>query len=231
MLVALLAAGRGERFGGGKLDADLHGRPLGGWALRTARALKSPVVAVVGPEVPEFLADARADITLLPNPDRAGGMGSSLALAARHALTLRADGLLVMLADMPFVRADSLHRLIDAAQPTGAAACRYPGAFSSEVEPPNDLENAAIKGKREPFRFDQKRKVSSGRLGAPACFAAVWLPRLTGLAGDEGARALLNRGGSVAGIDVAPEELADIDTAADLIAARPPDSIRSNAPE
>ena len=33
VFVAVLAAGRASRFGGGKLDADLAGKPVGQWVL------------------------------------------------------------------------------------------------------------------------------------------------------------------------------------------------------
>jgi molybdopterin-guanine dinucleotide biosynthesis protein A len=77
--VAVLAAGAGRRFGGGKLDADLAGRPVAAWALGAAQALGASVHVVAGPDVPACLA-GRADLTI--NPDAASGMGSSL----RHAL-------------------------------------------------------------------------------------------------------------------------------------------------
>ena len=35
--VAVLAAGRGKRFGGGKLEATCAGKPLGRWVLDAVR--------------------------------------------------------------------------------------------------------------------------------------------------------------------------------------------------
>ena len=61
--------------------------------------------------------------TQLVNPHPDQGLGSSLAIAARHALAVRASSLLVLLADMPLMDAAYLQQL--AAQPPPAAT-RYP---------------------------------------------------------------------------------------------------------
>lgn len=59
----------------------------------------------------------------LINPQARSGMGTSVALAARHAQESGADGLLVCLADMPFVSESLLGQLV-------AAFC---GGDSSEI--------------------------------------------------------------------------------------------------
>ncbi len=124
-LVALLAAGLGTRFGGGKLDAPCAGRPLGHWALATAQALGAPVVAVTGPAAPAFL-DA-VPVARLVNSAPAAGLGGSVALAAEAARGQGADWLLVVLADMPLVRPDTLARLVALAQDHGLAATDHGG--------------------------------------------------------------------------------------------------------
>jgi CTP:molybdopterin cytidylyltransferase MocA len=121
-LVAVLAAGRASRFGGGKLDAACAGKPVGQWVLdAVATAQLAPGVIVTGPQVPAF-AHAAGGWSLLENPDPARGLGSSLALAAAAALA-QARALLVLLADMPLLSAGYLARL--AAIP-GPAATSYP---------------------------------------------------------------------------------------------------------
>ena len=114
-LVAVLAAGRAERFGGGKLEADCAGKPLGRWAVEAA---PHPGIIVAGPGGVSFAPGW----TLLTNPRPEDGLGSSLALAARHAIALRSASLLVLLADMPLVTADYLQRLFAHSAP---AATRY----------------------------------------------------------------------------------------------------------
>ncbi len=120
LLVAVLAAGRGSRFGGGKLDAPLAGKPLGLWALDAiASAGLEPGVIVVGPDVPGF-AKAATGWQLVTNPDPDAGQCSSVALAAGAAA---GRALLVVLADMPLVASDHLRCLAAAG---GTAATRYP---------------------------------------------------------------------------------------------------------
>jgi len=119
-LVTVLAAGRGERFGGGKLDAPCAGKPLGRWALDAAEAAGlGPGTIVVGPAG----AGYAAGWTGLVNPAPEAGLGSSLALAARAALEDGAETLLVLLADMPLVEPAFLRQLAATAPP---AATRQP---------------------------------------------------------------------------------------------------------
>jgi CTP:molybdopterin cytidylyltransferase MocA len=119
LAVALLAAGGATRFGGGKLDADCAGRPLGGWALQAALAVPHDRLAVVVSEPIPAFARGRE---LLVNERAAQGLGTSAALAARWAAG--SDALLIMLADMPLVARDTLRRLSEAG---GPAAVAYPG--------------------------------------------------------------------------------------------------------
>lgn len=121
--VAVLAAGSASRFGGGKLDADCAGRPLGRWVLDAVEvAGLLPGVIVTGTEVPLFAAAARG-WRVLVNPDAEAGLGTSVAAAAREAQRSGADRLLLLLADMPLVCADYLARIAAAPAP---AATRHP---------------------------------------------------------------------------------------------------------
>jgi CTP:molybdopterin cytidylyltransferase MocA len=119
LAIALLAAGGATRFGGGKLDADCAGKPLGRWALDAALGVPHERLAVVVAEpVPAFALDHE----LLINERAAQGLGTSAALAARWAAG--SEALLILLADMPLVSAAMLTRLVEA---NGPAAVAYPG--------------------------------------------------------------------------------------------------------
>lgn len=120
--VVVLAAGRGERFGGGKLDAPCAGKPLGCWVLGAVEAAGlDPGTLVVGPGSAHF-ADRSPGWSLLVNPHPEEGLGSSLALAARRALARGDAALLVLLADMALVSAGYLRELAATAAP---AATRH----------------------------------------------------------------------------------------------------------
>lgn len=122
-LVALLAAGRSRRFGGGKLDAPCAGKRLGQWSVDTAAdAGFAPGVIVTAPEPPVFAGEA-AGWSLISNPHAETGIASSLACAAREAAARGAHVLLVLLADMPLIPARLLRTLADSETP---AATRYP---------------------------------------------------------------------------------------------------------
>lgn len=101
-LVAVLAAGSARRFGGGKLDAPLAGKPLGRWSLDAVGAAGLPGgLLISGPDGVAFADGAGWEI--LPNPRADQGLGTSLALAACTALERDARALLVLLADMPLI--------------------------------------------------------------------------------------------------------------------------------
>ncbi len=120
LLVAVLAAGRASRFGGGKLETDCAGQPLGRYALDAAEAAGPPPgVVITGPEGCSFAQGWRCVV----NPVPEAGIGSSLAVAARAAMTDGAGALLVLLADMPLVDPLFLARV---AQGSAPAATRYP---------------------------------------------------------------------------------------------------------
>ena len=121
LLVAVLAAGRGARFGGEKLDAPCAGRRLGDWTLdAVTRAGLAAGMIVVPTDPPQF---ATASGWLLLHNERAeSGLGTSLACVARKAKARDCD-LLVLLADMPLVDPAHLRAL---AASTGLAATRYP---------------------------------------------------------------------------------------------------------
>lgn len=100
----VLAAGRGERFGGPKQVAELHGRPLVAHAVQAlVDAGLEVLVVVAADEVGAAVARAAAvagDPWVVTNPDPGRGMGSSLAVAARAA---GPRPLVVVLADQPAV--------------------------------------------------------------------------------------------------------------------------------
>lgn len=190
----VLAAGRGVRFGGGKLLALLDDAPLVAHAVRTA--LLSPVrrvfVAVADPAVRAAVettarrlkASERLVVVPVENADE--GMGASLRTAAA-ALPDDTTAVFVFLGDMP---------AIDPATPA---------LLARALKSPHDIV--------APLHL--------GRRGHPVLFGATWLPALRTLSGDEGARALLeNAGARLARIPVHdPGIHLDVDRPEDLARA------------
>ncbi|OJW60025.1 MAG: hypothetical protein BGO57_05125 [Sphingomonadales bacterium 63-6] len=123
LAIALLAAGSARRFGGGKLDADLAGKRLGRHALDAVLALgRGTPLIVVGPKAAAFAQEAETEGLANPivNSQALEGLGTSVALAARHAAEAGAEKLLLLAADMPLVSAATLGALIDACTDTPA---------------------------------------------------------------------------------------------------------------
>lgn len=121
----LLAAGSASRFGSDKLLHRLpHGVPIAVQAARHLRKELASVVAVVRPgsdELVELLRAEGCEIAVCENADE--GMGASLACAARSAPG--ADGYLIALADMPFVRPSSIAAVREALERGAPLAAPY----------------------------------------------------------------------------------------------------------
>ena len=110
----LLAAGSATRFGSDKLQHALpHGVSI---AVQSARHLKSElgrVVAVVRPDSDQLISSLKAEgCEVVVCESAAEGMGASLACAVRAAG--EADGYLIALADMPFLRRTTIAAVRDA---------------------------------------------------------------------------------------------------------------------
>jgi molybdenum cofactor cytidylyltransferase len=119
----LLAAGSASRFGSDKLRHTLpHGVPIAVQAARHLRPEVSRVVAVTRSEaLRKMLDEEGCEAVVFEKADQ--GMGASLACAARAAG--RADGYLVALADMPFIRPTSIAAVREALERGARLAAPY----------------------------------------------------------------------------------------------------------
>lgn len=128
----LLAAGRGTRFGGAKLAAELDGKPVLRHAADMLRALPFAAhIAVIGSATP----DPGDYATVLLDPPDAP-QAQSLALGIGAARDTGARAVLVALADMPLVPAEHITALIaafdgDRIGSRGAAAVMPPALFGA----------------------------------------------------------------------------------------------------
>ena len=121
----LLAAGTASRFGADKLLHRLpHGVPIAVQAARHLRSALPQVVAAVRPASDELERLLAAEGVRAVVCERAAeGMGASLACAVRAAGP--ADGYVVALADMPFVRPSSIAAVRDALAAGAVLAAPY----------------------------------------------------------------------------------------------------------
>ncbi len=121
----VLAAGLSSRMGRNKLLVDLDGKPL---VRRTVEAAAGsaaePVFVVTGNQAPE-VRDALSGLAVefVHNPDFRFGLSTSLKAGIR-ALPGSADGVLVLLGDMPAITSSLIDRMIAAFDPQeGRAIC------------------------------------------------------------------------------------------------------------
>jgi CTP:molybdopterin cytidylyltransferase MocA len=121
----VLAAGRGERFGGNKLLASFHGRMLFDHALDPVRAARgagliSGGCAVIPPDQPQLAELARtSDIDPVVNPDPESGIAGSLRRAVDWLERApprggQAGAAIVFLGDQPAVPGEAVPALIAA---------------------------------------------------------------------------------------------------------------------
>ena len=123
----VLAAGASSRMPGrNKLLCEVGGVALIERAVRAAAASQcAQVLVVTGWQAEQVEAVVRAmpkprAVTLVRNPRHASGLGTSLGRAVA-ALPEAIDGALVQLADMPWVAAEHIDRLIEAFERDGPA--------------------------------------------------------------------------------------------------------------
>ncbi len=122
----VLAAGRASRMGEGghKLLAEFGGVPLVRRSAEVVGKADVDCLAVVtGYRAEEIRAAlAGVDAVFVHNPDYASGMASSLASGLDLPAVAEADGVLVMLADMPGVTTEDVGKLIAAFRAEGGRA-------------------------------------------------------------------------------------------------------------
>jgi len=126
----VLAAGAGSRFGGGKLLADLEGRPVLQHVLDTLAASGLTNVVVVLGDDAEALEAALHWRTerRVRNPDPSRGLASSLQVglaAAGEGSGRPPDAALIVLGDQPELRADAIEAILAAADGAHAIVPRY----------------------------------------------------------------------------------------------------------
>jgi molybdenum cofactor cytidylyltransferase len=145
-LAIVPAAGKAERFGGGKLVADIDGEPL---LNRTLRSLidggVEKLVVILAPGTTfatvHLLSDPRVRRVVNPNPER--GMFSSIliGLAAEEG-----DPILVLPGDMPFVKAETVTAVLNEATRTGRIVSpRFGGRHGHPVAFPGTLKAEILK--------------------------------------------------------------------------------------
>lgn len=154
MIAIVTAAGRAERFGGGKLVAPIEGEPL---LNRTLRSLldggAGRIVVVTAADSPldgvTLLQDPR--VTRVVNPDPSRGMFSSIqeGLAASGVIESpdhTGATILVLPGDMPFVKATTVAAVIARASrnPGKIVSPRYQGKHGHPVALPGGLRHEIL---------------------------------------------------------------------------------------
>jgi len=143
------AAGKAERFGSAKLLADVRGQPL---VALTVRALLGggvdTVVLVVAPGSPlidlreprDVFAAPALQVVINPDPDR--GMFSSIQAGFQGD---EHEVMLVLPADMPFVRKDTVAAVLAASASRDAVILpTFRGSHGHPIGLPGTLRNAIL---------------------------------------------------------------------------------------
>ncbi|QQE76856.1 NTP transferase domain-containing protein [Alicyclobacillus sp. SO9] len=194
----ILAAGLSVRMGVPKQFLSIAGKPMILYSIDAVlESGLSPVVVVSGKYTEETRRClAQRPVQLVKNPDYQTGMASSLTTGVGWLLTApdlpMLDGVVVLLADQPFLSSDVIPQL----------TARY--------------QQKAIDGTRI------VRPAFNGIEGNPVLFGREFLPHLLHVSGDKGARELIAQHRTQVDTVHVTESYQgmDIDTHSDLQAAR-----------
>lgn len=109
----VLAGGEGKRAGGNKLSRFIGNKPMLQWVLESAKAAGFKGIVLVSGKERRFCHELaeKFDILHVFNEQWELGMGSTLIKGIEN-LPEDAEGIAIMLGDMPFIKADTLKRLI-----------------------------------------------------------------------------------------------------------------------
>lgn len=182
---ALLAAGAGKRFGGGKLLHEVDGEAMISRALRLYSQLpfdaRVCVTRTDAETIQSFAREHGFAVIINPDPDR--GVGTSVALAT-GALSNQADaldGILYAVSDQPYLTRESVIRLMQ--------------TFSQD---PQRIVSLSYSGVR----------------GNPAIFPSAMFAQLAALSEDIGGGAVIRQHADLLTLVEAGDaiELRDIDT-------------------
>jgi CTP:molybdopterin cytidylyltransferase MocA len=154
----VLAAGGGSRFGGGKLLAELGGRPIIEAVFDNLRgAPVDEIIAIVGADVQRLREVCEAyGVRIVANEEWERGQSTSVLAGLR---ACGGEAAVVLLGDQPFIRAEAVERLVAAfaegakvAVATYGGKRRNPVLFSREVWPLLEAELAGDEGARSVLR-------------------------------------------------------------------------------
>lgn len=148
----LLAAGRGTRFGGAKLQAPLRGQPLVGhvaatvdMAIRAGTLARCLAVIAAGDDAVRQLV-ANCGFGSVENGDTGSGISSSVRLGLK---TLSGDpeigAALIVLGDQPLLRLEVIIGLVDSWHQTGRSARPRYSAYPDQPGHPVLLDRALWK--------------------------------------------------------------------------------------
>ena len=112
----VLAAGAGSRFGGGKLLATVHGRPIVGHVVDAARAAGLDPIVVVVPPGDALDGLDLGEVRRVTNETPAEGLSSSVRLGLRaFELELDVEAAVILPGDQPLIRPAVIRLLMAAA--------------------------------------------------------------------------------------------------------------------
>ena len=190
--VLILAAGKATRFKSehSKMLHRLAGRPLGEYVLKTAAAAKPQrTYMVIGYEADEVRkAFARPGLTFIEQKEQLG-TGHALLVARTELERCPSPTLVVVVADAPLLRAETLHALVEAHEKARAAAT----VLTTRLENPQGYGRIVRSGGRVRAIVEEKvctpaqrkiREINSGIL----CFSRPKLLEHLGALSDKNAQ-------------------------------------------
>jgi molybdenum cofactor cytidylyltransferase len=167
----VLASGQSSRFGSDKRRYLLHGEPMLQLSLSKPLALKIPTMLTLKPEDENQLSNLLGRYQMHPllhicyveHAEQGMALSLGQGVASIHKQFKNIDGVMILLADMPWIKCGTIEQLI-----------RH---YTKEKIIISCYQGASEKIKR----------------GHPILFCKHWFKRLSEITGDIGARSLINQ--------------------------------------
>lgn len=134
----ILASGFSRRFVSNKLLYNFHGKKLIDYALEKGKVFPHVIVVTQYEEIKKLALSYGYDVVMNEHPEY--GQGHSIALGVMHCKT---EACILMVADMPYLKVDTLKKMISVYDGAHIVICEHDGILCNPMLLPKNYYEKA----------------------------------------------------------------------------------------